>query len=176
VRLERDFTADLAAARPGITNATVTGWHLWSPVGATISMDGLHFGNALTVQHNVLGGGFKNDAGPLALGCTKTANPRACALGWYETTPLALDHLKNGAWASSPPDVSSTERNRICFIRPLFVFLYARIQYPIYPFHPIHLCEYKTIQLLVFFSQSPYSLLKNPPISYPQILLLRTPQ
>ena len=57
MRLERDFTADLAAAWPGITNVTVTGWHLWSPVGATIGMDGLHFGNALTVQHNVLGGG-----------------------------------------------------------------------------------------------------------------------
>jgi RHS repeat-associated protein len=57
VRLERDFTDDLAAAWPGITNVTVTGWHLWSPVGATIGMDGLAFSNSLTVQHNVLGGG-----------------------------------------------------------------------------------------------------------------------
>ncbi|MDX1972445.1 MAG: hypothetical protein SFY68_07940 [Candidatus Sumerlaeia bacterium] len=64
---KKSITADLAAAWPGITNVTVTGWHLWSPVGATIGMDGLHFGNALTVQHNVLGGGFKDKAAPLAL-------------------------------------------------------------------------------------------------------------
>ena len=51
--------------------------------------------------------------------------------------------------------------------------MFDRVQYP---FHPFHLCEYKSIQLLVYLSPSLSSLLKHPPISNSQILLFRAPQ